>query len=223
MHVQVHVFDVYDAASDRNHFYVWDEKSGGSGADEVISVILHHFDTDIVRQTLGAGVLVIWADNCPGQNKHQFMMAFAHELSDPNSSLHHFRRVDVRFPVKGHTFLVCDRAFSVIERFAGGRRIQIPEHLVDAISRSFQTFQYVERIERSKFETWKDHFASKYSMLGRTLLFPHGSQKLQFQNISIASFGEFETSRHVGEMWFKYSLREDASWRKIKIIKANGS
>lgn len=218
----MHCFDIYDGATDRHHFYCWSEKDGGTGANEVLSVLYHHFKSDLVQRSIGNGALLLWADNCAGQNKHQFMGGWAHELSDPNSPYHCFRRVDLKFPVKGHTFLICDRAFSVVERFVKGERVSIPSQLVPAIKKSFRVFQHAELVHRTTFKSWKDHIESKFSILNRKCLHPFGDESIRFSEIAHANFGECGGVRHPGEMWFKYSLREDEPWRKIKILKAQG-
>lgn len=219
----MHCFDVYDAFTDRHHFYCWDEYAGSTGANEVLSVLTHHLNTDIMRQSLCNGGLLIWADNCAGQNKHQFMCGWVHELSDPNSPYSKYRRVDLKFPVKGHTFLVCDRAFSVVERFAKGVRVMIPSEFTAAVKKSFRTFQYVEQVTREKFKTWKSHLISKYSILNRMCLYPHGGETIQFSKIAHANFGECGGVRHPGQMWFKYSLDPNEVWKKVKIIRADGN
>lgn len=76
-----HVFDIYDGATDRHHFYMYDKNHGGTGPNELISIILRHLDSDLMKLTLGPGALMIWADNCAGQNKNQFLCAFFMEMS----------------------------------------------------------------------------------------------------------------------------------------------
>lgn len=172
-----------------------------------------------MQQSLGSGALIIWADNCGGQNKNQFMVGLAAELSDPDSPFHNFRRVDIRFPAVGHTFLACDRAFSVVERFAKGKDVQVPFDLVDVVRKSFSSPQHVEMIAHSVFRDYKKLFSTKYSILNKHLLAPFGSEKIIFTDIMWFNLNEFETSRHPGELWFKYCLDKEEPWRKVKIIK----
>ncbi|KAJ8531875.1 hypothetical protein ON010_g14088 [Phytophthora cinnamomi] len=64
--------------SSYNHF-MYSERKGGKGADEVTSMLHHTLDlygvlstatADVVEKTESPGRVTVWADNCGGQNKN---------------------------------------------------------------------------------------------------------------------------------------------------------
>jgi hypothetical protein len=203
---------------------MWSEWEGSSGADEVLSVIHRHLTSDLMKETLGCGRVVVICDNCAGQNKHQFMIGFFNELSDPSSEHYLFRRVDIIFPAVGHTFLVNDRAFSVIERFGRGATIHQPADWVNVVGfKAFKTFQYAEQLFRQHFFKWKDYLKPKYSVLSRAVLAPNAGKKIRFSECMRFNLGENGRITHPGILWFKYTLYDDAPWYKSKILRRNGT
>ena len=69
--------------------YLWTEDQAKRGADEVTSVVMKFLETK-----LDYAKLVIFTDNCTGQNKNWQMMAFWLQLVKEkvlkNHTLHHF-------------------------------------------------------------------------------------------------------------------------------------
>ncbi|POM81324.1 Hypothetical protein PHPALM_720 [Phytophthora palmivora] len=68
----VNVFGIYFANKGIQYNYVYDETVAGKGTDEVNSM-LHHFIDHIVI-TNGYRKLTVYADNCGGQNKNNFVV-----------------------------------------------------------------------------------------------------------------------------------------------------
>ncbi|ETN03146.1 hypothetical protein PPTG_16117 [Phytophthora nicotianae INRA-310] len=68
----VNMFGVFYANKNIQYNYVYDESVAGKGADEVNSM-LHHFISQIVVPA-GFRKLTIYADNCGGQNKNNFVV-----------------------------------------------------------------------------------------------------------------------------------------------------
>jgi hypothetical protein len=72
-----YVFDVFDSGHQKHNCYVWDEKQGthkhlirgNRGPDEVLSILDQHTKRMIPDENGGA--LVLFSDNCKGQNKNQ--------------------------------------------------------------------------------------------------------------------------------------------------------
>lgn len=56
--------------------------------------------------------LRLFSDNCPGQNKNHCVVRFCMALVDTGR----FKKVQQFFPIRGHSFLPCDRDFGVIKR-----------------------------------------------------------------------------------------------------------
>ena len=70
---------------------------------------LNDFIKDLPREYTE---LHLFSDNCSAQNKNQTLCRFLLYLTDSGrfKTIHHF------FPVRGHSFLPCDRDFGIIKR-----------------------------------------------------------------------------------------------------------
>lgn len=66
---------VHDCTNDKGYMYLWSENQAKRGADEIISSILKFLEDqeELIRNI---EELVVFTDNCPGQNKNWLMMAF---------------------------------------------------------------------------------------------------------------------------------------------------
>lgn len=186
-------------------------------------MLCYHYCSPLMNLTKTKNCLVLIADSCGGQNKNQFTCGFLHEITDPSSQFFLYRRADMKFPVVGHTFLPPDRAFSIIEKYGNGKLICSPHEWEDAICSSFRgNLQHTEYVGQEQFKDWKSVLKTKYSILNKALLQPFAGEKIEFQRVRWLNFGECGERRHPGEMWFKYSLKEEEPWRKIRILKNNG-
>lgn len=76
--------------------YLWTEDQAKRGADEVASVLMKFFETK-----LDYDELVIFTDNCPGQNKNWQMMAFWLQLVKEKK----FRKITHHFLLSGHSVM----------------------------------------------------------------------------------------------------------------------
>jgi hypothetical protein len=205
----------------RHHFMLWAEWTANAGPNEVLST-LYHLLNNLGRGIVGSGVLNLIFDSCP-VNKNQYICGFANELSDPSSPFYMFRRVDLKMPVVGHSFIEPDTGFSTIEsKFAKTNpRIDQPADWEEFIKRCWRGThpQYVGMVDQKVFKDWKAVLEKKYSVIGKQCLEIAG-EKSRFKDMSWMTFGECNDSRHCCEMWFRYSLNETAGrWYKINIMK----
>ena len=103
-------FCIHDIKKNVSKFYVWDEVSGGRGSVEIVSCLRKWLLEEYDREEFGH--LVIFSDNCGGQNKNINMVL--HHLREVHSG--RFTIVEHIFLVPGHSFMACDRAFGNIEK-----------------------------------------------------------------------------------------------------------
>lgn len=98
---------VHDCTSGQGYMYLWTEDKAKRGADEVASVLLKFLNniTDVDH-------LVIFTDNCPGQNKNWLLMGVWLQLIKEKK----FKSITHHFLVSGHTHLPSDRDFALIEK-----------------------------------------------------------------------------------------------------------
>ena len=104
----VYNFCIYDVKTKKSHMYLWDESTGGRGADEIASCI-----TVWLREnSAGRKKLRVFCDNCAGQNKNKFIVLMALQQVHQQK----LTRVEFIYLVSGHSFLPCDRSFGIIEK-----------------------------------------------------------------------------------------------------------
>lgn len=97
----------------------------GRGSNEISSCILKFLNSGVVPQKR----LVLWTDNCAGQNKNKvtiflFIFLVAHGL---------FENIQHKFLVSGHSFMACDRDFALIEKRKRVSKAIIPKDLHNVI------------------------------------------------------------------------------------------
>lgn len=98
---------IHDCTTGRGHMFVWTENVAKRGADEVASVLLKYLNTKT-----DVDDLVVFTDNCPGQNKNWLVMSLWMQLVKEGR----FKTITHHFLVSGHTHLPSDRDFALIEK-----------------------------------------------------------------------------------------------------------
>lgn len=100
--------------SNKNYSYTWLECESARGANEICSALINLLerlqDTDEFKS---AKKLRLFCDGCGGQNKNNIVLgALQHWLS----SKKFFDDIELVFPVRGHSYLPCDRLFGRISK-----------------------------------------------------------------------------------------------------------
>lgn len=105
----VNVFEIHDLHSGNAMFYVNHEGKSKKGCNDVCSFIMHYLDTVLPKTTKH---LHIFSDGCAGQNKNHTLIRLCAALV----TLGRFATINQYFPIRGHSFLPCDRDFAVVKR-----------------------------------------------------------------------------------------------------------
>lgn len=115
---------IHDLKTNKAFFYVWNESEARRGSSEVASCLNHFIETYVPDETLK---LVVFSDNCAGQNKNINVVLFYLRLIHANrfSSIVHF------FLESGHSFLPCDRDFGVFEKHLKGKEVYTTDHYTE--------------------------------------------------------------------------------------------
>ena len=100
----VYCFGVVDEGHDHHYHYLYGEDIAGKGSNDVISLLQKYITENVLSTTRS---LVVYADNCGGQNKNNLMIFYLLWLVDSGR----FDDVKLKFQVKGHTRNSCDRGF----------------------------------------------------------------------------------------------------------------
>ena len=103
------VFEIYSAKTGKSRIYTWPETKARRGVNKVVSY-LNDYITKYLDPTLRT--LHVFTDGCRGQNHNNTMIQYLHSLvlnKRLDSVIH-------RLPMRGYSYLPCDRKFGVIER-----------------------------------------------------------------------------------------------------------
>ncbi|KAH9154259.1 hypothetical protein AeRB84_003609 [Aphanomyces euteiches] len=103
--VSISVFGVFDFGLSEQTNFVYSEKIGGKGSNEVISMLKKYFHKNSILD--GNKSLALYANNCGGQNKNNYVIKFLLMATFTGR----FSQLDYNFFVKGHTKNACDRGF----------------------------------------------------------------------------------------------------------------
>ena len=101
-------FGIHDCGTNTGTMYCWDETTSKRGSNEVASCLLHYINNSIADEVK---TLYLYSDGCGGQNKNYTIIHFLHSLV----KMERFELIMHVFPIRGHSFLPCDRDFGSIE------------------------------------------------------------------------------------------------------------
>ena len=105
-----------------NHCYLWNDKIGGKGPSEIMSIFLNFLQA----ARTGARRLVVECDGCSGQVFNKFFFGMCSSLVDPSSDLCRaigaapgrpiFSRIDIARGEVGHTYMKPDRIHMLLRQ-----------------------------------------------------------------------------------------------------------
>ncbi|CAH2207570.1 jg26512 [Pararge aegeria aegeria] len=117
--------------------YLWTEDISAKSSNEISSAVYHclnSFDLHNIK------TVRLMADGCGGQNKNSIMIGMVSKwFSEAPATL---KRVEIIFPVTGHSFLPADRVFALTEKRV--RKIETivkPEEYENIISEHAEIFK----------------------------------------------------------------------------------
>ena len=130
--LNVYNFCIYDLQKKESYMCVWNECDGRRGACEIFSCLYKYLKEYVFKRGINYPKnLKIFADNCGGQNKNNYMCLALLQMVHKNL----FERVELCFLVPGHSYNACDRAFGTIElRLKRCKEIVSPEKFREMIA-----------------------------------------------------------------------------------------
>ena len=105
-----YVFGVHNSADESATMFMYDETTGEKGSNNVASLLLYYLKN---IELINDKPLVLICDSCPGQNKNYNIVKLCFML------VHIFKMfpsITAIFPVRGHSYMSCDRDFSFISK-----------------------------------------------------------------------------------------------------------
>lgn len=151
----LYVFCVHNIKTDNAEFYVYPEGEGKRGPDEVCTMLwlnIQNMSPDIKE-------LHVFSDACGGQNRNNTLVRFFLALVATGR----FTKIYQYFPVRGHSFLQCDRNFGTAKRkIRRMDRIYSIEQYVDLIKTSKKSGFNVTQIVADNFLDFKNWWPKLY-------------------------------------------------------------
>lgn len=124
-----YVFNIHDIGNHRSVFYIYTEGTAKRGPNEVYSFLINSFNTIPVEEK----ELHVFSDQ--NRNHTVTRLHLDMKMNKRFSIIHHY------FPVRRHSFLRCDRNFSVIKRAVRRfDRIYVPMKILSKQLKSSHNF-----------------------------------------------------------------------------------
>lgn len=93
------------------HAYVWTEDESSKGSNQVSTSVYHCLNNLNLE---GKKIIRLVADGCGGQNKNSVVTGMA--MKWLHHAPNHINRVEIVFPVTGHSYIPPDRVFALTEK-----------------------------------------------------------------------------------------------------------
>lgn len=156
--LSIYSFNIHVLSTSQSIFYMYPEIVGKKGSDDVCS-LLHHFLYNYLHPEVRQ--LEIFCDSCGGQNKNYTMFRFLHFV------VHVEKRLDfvkVTFPIRGHSYLECDKNFGLINQKT---KVELPEEWCEVFrtSRNKPSPFNVEQVNQTYFRSWTTFFSKRYKRI----------------------------------------------------------
>lgn len=182
----VSVFCIHNIKENTAKMYIYHEGQGKKTANEICSFLLDYLK-DIPEHTKE---LHLFSDNCWGQNKNHTVIRMLLALTDSGR----FSKIIHYFPVRGHSFLPCDRDFAMVKRkLRKCDRIftihQITELIVTSSTSNKFTAKEVKTDEIKTFTTWWPKFYKKNCISDETT--SNSVPRSSKTHFNISTYSEF--------------------------------
>lgn len=153
--VWLYVFCVHDLKTKSAEFFVYPEGEAKRGPDEVCSMIW----LKIQKMSPEIKELHVFSDAAGGQNRNNTLVRFFMGLIATGR----FRKIHQYFPIRGHSFLQCDRNFGTAKRKIRRKdRIYTPDEYVELIATAKRNKYNVTQVNRENILDFKNWWPKYY-------------------------------------------------------------
>ncbi|KAF1334419.1 hypothetical protein FI667_g2211, partial [Globisporangium splendens] len=190
----VSMFGVYCTNDETHTHFLYSERKGSKGVDEVISMLHHKLDLHGVFDVAFADPdeplmqdksVVVWCDNCGGQNKNSYLIWYLLFLVEHGV----LQTACLKFFMKGHTKNACDRGFGHVKRHMTKAACWDMHTLIKAVEESATSIQTINLdATEQPFWPFKTYFQPRYKKL-------MGIQRFQVFTMSRDAPGRVECKR----------------------------
>lgn len=144
---------VYESGTCDGICYVWGERDGNRGCNEVCTIIFKYLQRVDEKKTCQH--LILYCDSCAGQNKNRAMLSMI-QLFLQNFAKN-LQTIKIVFLLPGHTYMPVDSVHATIERFTKKRIIWAPSEWDTMLTNARvepKPFEVI-RMNYSDFKNWK--------------------------------------------------------------------
>ena len=149
-------FNIHILSNNQAVFYTYDESVAKKGANEECSMF-NHFVYNILSPEVTE--IAIFCDSCAGQNKNFTVIRFLHYLVTKKSR---FNTIKVIFPIRGHSYLECDRDMSIVKQ---NSYIETPDDWREVLRNARvkpSPFEVIDCGIDFDFQNWTEYLSSIY-------------------------------------------------------------
>lgn len=190
--LRTYVFGVYCANEEIIYSFVYDDSIGGTGANEVISLL--DFVLTRLCNTLGSHEqLIIWCDNSPSQFKENYLFFYLDHLVKRGDYL----RADLKFLLEGHSYSICDRRFGSIQKlFDRHETIEVPQQYAKILQESGLSNVKVQWVTLDMIKDFKSFLRLQYVPRNEDIK----KKKFRVKDIAWLNFGYGEKANDEGSL-----------------------
>lgn len=156
--LNVNLFCIHDVKKNHATLYIYHEGIAKKGPNEVCSFVFEYLSSvpnDIKE-------VHVYSDNCGGQNKNHALNSVFLAFTDSGR----FEKIEQFYPIRGHSFLPCDRDFAIVKRALRKHDRLYSMHqlteiiITSSVSRKFTVVE-VETCDIKNFKDWWQEFYKK--------------------------------------------------------------
>eukprot|EP01028_Stygiella_incarcerata_P007893 TRINITY_DN3300_c0_g1_i1.p1 TRINITY_DN3300_c0_g1~~TRINITY_DN3300_c0_g1_i1.p1 ORF type:complete len:726 (+),score=177.75 TRINITY_DN3300_c0_g1_i1:115-2292(+) len=174
---KIDIFGICAEAEGRTDVYCIPEghcpEHSPKGSNYVIGMLDHYLSQEWLQ---GVRTLYLHADNCAGQNKNRFVLAYLAYLV----ACGRFDTITLAFMTVGHTQCGVDGTFGLIKQaFWDSERVELPEEFQDVVNKSCEPARAVN-MEGYRWKNWKafvDQFGPKVREIKKNHVFSFDKSK----------------------------------------------
>lgn len=198
----VYNFTVYESKSQNSYCYLWGEKDGKRGVNEICTNLysyLHDLDQMGNYQSVS-----LFCDNCPGQNKNRFVLSMLCFFIKNSRSI---TNISLTYLVAGHTYMPVDSVHAVIEKYTAKINIQAPSEWPTILRNARRRPKPYEVINVH----FKDFLDWKVLAVPKKLKGSDGIE-IKINDIKIAKFSKSDSNK----IWISTSYDTDCVFHDIE-------
>ncbi|XP_063229450.1 uncharacterized protein LOC134534793 [Bacillus rossius redtenbacheri] len=172
--------------------YLYHEGTANKGPNEVCSLLTDYLNT--VPPEIKE--IRIFSDNCSGQNKNHSLARLLLALTQTGR----FNKIEQFFPIRGHSFLPCDRDFPMIKRqLRKHDRLYSLREITELVIKSSNNNKFIVTHVKSEhifdYKNWWPQYYKKSVVSEETR--PRSVPKDDKQQFGISSFMHFSFSQEM--------------------------